>query len=186
MRTIILIALAISSAVATVCAHERETAMPHDSASLVTPEGLRWLASPSTCLGSTPPEWCGPSPAVVPFAGEQRGYDLHDLHDLCGHVFYERLARYGRSPTGQAHERALVLEGIPVVLEEEIRVVWAGDPAASLCALLDTGTEARYLLVEDLAGSSPSHSRRDLDLSRAGVSDGDPHDGTFPAIGRNQ
>ena len=156
MRTIILLALAISSAVATVCAHERETAMPHDSASLVTPDGLGWLASPSTCLGSTPPEWCGPSPAVVPFAGEQRAYDLHDL---CGHVFYERLARYGRSPTGQAHERALVLEGIPVVLEEEIRVVWAGDPAASLCALLDTGTEARYLLVEDLALSLPPRPR---------------------------
>ena len=90
---------------------------------------------------------CGPSPAVVPFGGEQRGYDLHEL---CGHVFYERLARYGHSPTGPVHERAVVLEEIPVVPEEAILVVWAGDPAASLCALLDTGTEARYLLVDDL------------------------------------
>ena len=145
MRTIILLVLAISSAFATVCAQERATAMPHDSTLHVTPDGLRWLASPSTCLGSTP-EWCGPSPAVVPFAGEQRGYDLHDL---CGNVFYERLVRYGRSSTGPVPERAVVLKEIPVV--------WAGDPAASLCALLDTGTEARYLLVDDLASSSPPH-----------------------------
>ena len=151
MRTIILLALAISSSIATVCAHERATAMPHDSALLGTPDGLHWLASPSTCLGSTPPEWCGPSSAVVPFAGEQRGYDLHDLQELCGHVFYERLARYGRPSTGPVHERAVVLEEL-----EELRVVWAGDPAASLCALLDTGTDALYLLVDDLASSSTS------------------------------
>ncbi len=151
MKTIILLALAISSAVATVCAQERATAMPHHSALLATPDGLHWLASPSTCLGSTPPEWCGPSPAAVPFAGEQRGYDLHDL---CGHVFYERLVRYGRSSTGPVDEWAVVLEELEEL--EEIRVVWAGDPAASLCALLDTGTEARYLLVDDLAGSSTS------------------------------
>ena len=147
MRTIILLAVATASAVATVCAQEHGTGMPHDRVLLVTPE--RWLASPSTCLELTPPEWCGPSTAVVPFAGEQPVYDLHeyDLHELCGHVFYERLALHGPAATEPVRER--------IVVPEEISVVWAGDPAASICAQLDTGTGARYLLVDDLAGSSP-------------------------------
>ena len=145
MRKIILLAVAIFSASATVSAQERGTARPRDGALLVLPEVLRSLAPPTTCLELTPPEWCRPSPAGVPFAEEQRVYDLHEL---CGHVFYERLALYISSPTGPVHERS-------VVLEEMIRVVWAGDPAASICSLLDTGTEARFLLVDDLAGASP-------------------------------
>ena len=144
MRKIILLAVAILSAIATGSAQEHEKAMPRDGALLVMPDALLWLAPSITCLESTPLERCPPSPAVVPFADEQR---MYDLQELCGHVFYERLALHIPSPTGAAHERTVVLE--------DIRVVWAGDPAASVCSLLDTGTEALYLLVDDLSGSSP-------------------------------
>ena len=70
-------------------------------------------------------------------------YDLetYDLEELCGQVFYERYVR--------------------TVVLDELPVVWAGDPAASFCALLDTGTDARYLLIDDLTDTSlprvPAH-----------------------------
>ena len=104
----------------------------------MVPDALGWLTPSVTCLELTPLERCAPSPALVPFA-----YDLqtYDLEELCGQVFYERYVR-------------------TVVLDER-RVVWTEDPAAEICALLDTGTEARYLLIDDLTGSSlprmPAH-----------------------------
>jgi hypothetical protein len=132
MRKIILLAVVTFSATATVSAHEGDGALH------VVPDALSWLTPSVTCLESTPLERCRPSPAVVPFA-----YDLqtYDLEELCGQVFYERLVR--------------------TVVLDELPVVWTEDPAADFCALLDTGTDARYLLIDDLTGTSlprmPSH-----------------------------
>ena len=125
MRKIILLAVAMFCAAATVSAQE------HDGALHVVPDALGWLTPSMTCLESTPLERCSPSPALVPFA-----YDLqtYDLEELCGQVFYER------------YVRTVVPDGLPVV--------WSGDPAADICALLDTGTEARYLLIDDISGTS--------------------------------
>lgn len=132
MRKIILLAVAMFWAAATV------STQAHDGALHVVPDALGWLTPSVTCLESTPLERCRPSPALVPFFYDLQAYDLEEL---CGQVFYERLVR-------------------TVVLDER-RAVWTEDPAADICALLDTGTEARYLLIDDLTGTSlprmPAH-----------------------------
>ena len=114
MRKIILLAIAMFSATATVSAHEIDGALH------VVPDALRWLTPSVTCLESTPLERCRPSPAVIPFAGEQRTYDLetYDLEELCGQVFYERYVR--------------------TVVLDELPVVWAGTrlPVSALCSTL--------------------------------------------------
>ena len=154
MRKIILLAVAMFSATATVSAQES------DGALLVIRDALRWLAPGITCLESTPLERCPPSPAVVPFADEQWTYDLQEL---CGNVFYERLVRTG--------------------VQDELTVVWTGDPAASFCALLDTGTEALYLPIDDLTGTSLPRLPPGTTTS-AGLefSDAGPRAGTLSAL----